>query len=631
MKTASLSRTTGWAALCLLALLLSLETTARAQGGPGDHESHHPEAAGGPTDPDTEAPGGARSPAGGGGMAGMGDMEQMMERMGVPPPRELYPEMMRLEGLTPERQRELLRRAQERRADGSARLGVGLESLDQALRSADRTALIEALAEARAGLDELESGLATERALEAGEEPRKVALDWFREEMRLETSQTVTDSAGPFGLGWFHAFVMTLLVVFAGVMILMYFHKMRRAGALLAELAQGSDASPAPPAPAAPPGPPERTSASAPPERASAFDALRETGSCGGCKNPCATRVRVAHIVDETPGVKTFRFTPLDGGPLPFEYLPGQFLNVIVPANGDTAETTKRSYTIASSPTQTAYCEITVKRESNGLVSRHLHDTLHAGDELRIAAPYGRFTFTGEEAGSIVLIGCGVGITPLMSVIRYLTDRSWPGEITLFFGFRTPDEFVFRDELERLEKRHPNLRVVPTVSRPDGAPWSGHTGRIGPDLVREVLPDIAERLVHLCGPKPMMDATRDFLLELGVPRERIRFESFGPAVPPPKPGRLAAVDAARAPTVEFVRSQKSAPLPAELTILDVADSIGVEIEWSCRSGTCGSCAVKLVSGQVTMEVDDGLDDEDREAGLILTCQAHATADVAVEA
>lgn len=341
--------------------------------------------------------------------------------------------------------------------------------------------------------------------------------------------------------------------------------------------------------------------------------------------------MRVAHIFDETPAVKTFRLVPLDGGPLPFEFLPGQFLNVVVPADGNSGATTKRSYTIASSPTQAAYCEITVKREPEGLVSRHLHDTLHPGDELRIAAPYGRFTFTGEEADSIVLIGCGVGITPLMSAIRYLTDRSWPGEITLFFGFRSPADFIFRDELARLEERHPNLRVIPTMSRPDGAEWSGRTGRIGPELVREIVPDIADRLVHLCGPKPMMDATRDFLLELGVARDRIRFESFGPAVPPPTPARLAEVDASRAPTVEFVRSQKSAPLPAELTILDVADAIGVDIEWSCRSGTCGSCAVKLVSGEVTMEVDDGLDDEDREAGMILACQAHATADVAVEA
>jgi len=452
--------------------------------------------------------------------------------------------------------------------------------------------------------------------------------------MRLG-STSPPETAGPFGLGWFHAFVMALLTAFAAAMILMYFHKMRRASALLAELARGDRSPTTPPTAAAkapaPTSLPRAASSSGPLNSASLFEALRKTGSCGGCKNPCATRVRVAHIFDETPEVKTFRLAPLDGGPLPFEYLPGQFLNVIVPAGENSDGTTKRSYTIASSPTQAAYCEITVKREPEGLISRHLHETLHPGDELRVAAPYGRFTFTGEEADSIVLIGCGVGVTPLMSVIRYLADRSWPGEISLFFGSRTPADFIFRDELVRLEQRYPNLLVVPTISRPDGAEWSGRTGRIGPELVREVVPDIADRLVHLCGPKPMMDGTRNFLLELGVPRERIRFESFGPAVPPPTPARLAEVDAARAPTVEFVRSQKSAPLPAELTILDLADSIGVEIEWSCRSGTCGSCAVKLVSGEVTMEVEDGLDDEDREAGMILACQAHATENVAVEA
>lgn len=153
MRHASpLRRGAGWAALCVLALLLVQGTGARAQGGPDEHESHHPPPGGAPAAP-AEAAGGGMSPMGGGGMA---DMERMMERMGVPPPRELYPEMMRLEELTPERRQDLLLRAQQRRAHGSARLSAGLESLDGAMREKDRAALFEALAEARAGLDELE-------------------------------------------------------------------------------------------------------------------------------------------------------------------------------------------------------------------------------------------------------------------------------------------------------------------------------------------------------------------------------------------------------------------------------------------------------------------------------------------
>ena len=617
----------------VLALCLGTAVQARAQPGPGssEHEGHHPE----------KGPPSAAGEKAAGGMSGMGKgggMEGMMERMGVPPPRELYPEMMRLEDLETDRKNDLLDRARDRRRQGSSRLTGALEDLDRARIESDRSALFEALGEARAGLDELESGLATEQALQAGQEPRKIALDWFRQEMNLSTPSQ-TEQAGPFGMGWFHAFVMALLTAFAATMIAMYFYKMRRAADLISALGgTGDDQRDVVPvqAPVTPPpvvAIPKATPAAetSPTSNALLFEALRKTGSCGGCKNPCATRVRVAQIIQETPNVKTFRLAPMDGGPLPFEYLPGQFLNVIVASGESDGALTKRSYTIASSPTQSNYCEITVKREAEGQVSRHLHDSVAEGDELRIAAPYGRFTFTGQESDSIVLIGCGVGITPLMSSIRYLTDRSWPGEIVLFCGFRSPADFIFRDELVYLERRHPNLKIYPTVSGDAEPAWIGRTGRIDAAMVREHVPDIQDRLVHICGPKPMMDATKDFLLELGVPRKRIRFESFGLSTPPPSPAPPEKAPEIGAPTVEFLRSKKSAALPSHFTILDAAETVDVEIEWSCRSGTCGSCTVKLLSGDVEMETDDGLDEEDRAAGLVLACQARSKANVVVEA
>jgi len=134
---------------------------------------------------------------------------------------------------------------------------------------------------------------------------------------------------------------------------------------------------------------------------------------------------------------------------LPFDVLPGQFLQVeVTPESGKTA---RRSYTIASSPTQRAYVELTVKREEQGAVSKYLHDQLTVGDLLKVAGPFGEFTFTGTDAESIVLIAGGVGITPMMSVLRYLTDIAWPGQIFFLYGARSTEEFVFRDELERLE------------------------------------------------------------------------------------------------------------------------------------------------------------------------------------
>jgi ferredoxin-NADP reductase len=362
-------------------------------------------------------------------------------------------------------------------------------------------------------------------------------------------------------------------------------------------------------------------------------------------------KLRVLRTFDETPEVRTFRLEYPDGASLPFVYLPGQFLDLTVTIDG---KPVKRSYSIASSPTERDYFEITVKREPFGLMSGYLHERVKEGGELDIAAPAGRFTFTGTEANSIVLIGGGVGITPLMSVIRYLTAHGWPGEIVLLYSFRQPQDFIFHEELEYLQRRNPNLRVIAAVTRRGQTPWIGLEGRFTKEIIAYSLPKIATYRVHLCGPPPMMEAIRGMLLELGVPKDQIKTEAFGtdqrkPASAARPVTGIAAIDApstaarrvngiqpavasgAKIPTVTFTRSGKSAPMPPGTVLLEVAESADVNIDYSCRVGTCGTCKTKLVSGRVTMEVEEGLEPGEKELGWILACQAKATADIAVEA
>ena len=152
-----------------------------------------------------------------------------------------------------------------------------------------------------------------------------------------------------------------------------------------------------------------------------------------------------------THNVKTFRFRAADGGEVPFDYRPGQFLTLHLAPRGAPI---KRSYTIASTPTWRDRVEITVKREERGIVSRWLHEALQTGDEVKIEAPAGSFVFTGQEAERVLLIGGGVGITPMMSVVRYLTDTSWPGTTRVVLGFQAARDFIFRDELGALAARN---------------------------------------------------------------------------------------------------------------------------------------------------------------------------------
>ena len=337
-------------------------------------------------------------------------------------------------------------------------------------------------------------------------------------------------------------------------------------------------------------------------------------------------RLTLAEIEEVTHNVKTFRFRSPNREEIPFTYLPGQFLTLHIAPRGIP---TKRSYTIASTPTWRDRIEITVKREEHGLVSRWLHDELQIGDEIQIEAPNGTFCFTGTQAGSVVLIGAGVGITPMMSVARYLTETRWPGKVYLILGFSAPRDFIFRNEIAGLQSRNANLSVTVIMSRPEDEPWSGAVGHIDGALLASAVPDIASRRAHICGPPPMMDVVKAALVALGVPEVKIKTEAFGTVKRNPTAKGAASTEVTG--KVIFHASDVTAAVPIDATILDAADGAGVFIDNACRSGTCGSCRVKLISGTVSMAVEDALTEQDKAEGYILTCQAKIRGDVKVDA
>ncbi len=605
-------------------IFLATASLLFGQVSPEEHARHHPGQVA-PSPGASPAPGGTLPPFGPGKMGPpsgvMEGMGEMMKGMGGTPPKQLYPTLMSLPTLSAEQRKQVEQKADERIRGGNSLMVEAVDALAGSAASQDYAAMHEATVKLHEGMTQLESGIAARRALAEGRAPPEVALEWFRREMNLPIS-AAPPSVGLLGNMQFHIVVITILGAFAAVMIFMYFYKMRRAAHLLQALTGGEPSTPL--TRSAIPAPATAIVAAPPPATAAPVTAAKKWSG----------KLRVGRIFQETPDVKTFRLMNPLGGPLPFTYLPGQFITVALAPDG---QAVKRSYTIASSPTQHDYAEIAVKHEDEGIVSGFLHNHVKEGDLLDFSGPSGFFTFTGRECKCILLIGGGVGITPLMSVLRYLTDRSWPGDIFLLYCIKTPRDIIFREELDYLQRRHPNLRVAITVSRPEGTDWKGPTGRITKELIVQTVPDVASRYVHICGPVPMMEVAKKMLIELGVPSERMKTEAFGPALGKPEP-ILPTVPTApllgseiSLPTVTFSVSDKSAPLPPDKVILDVADEIGVEIDNSCRVGTCGTCRVKLLSGQVTMAVEDGLEPGDKERGMILACQAKATANVEVEA
>ena len=182
------------------------------------------------------------------------------------------------------------------------------------------------------------------------------------------------------------------------------------------------------------------------------------------------------------------------------------------------------------------------------------------------------------------------------------------------------------------------------MTQAEGTSWMGPQGRFTPQLINNFVPDISSKEIHICGPQPMMDGTISMLTELGVPRNLIQLEAFGAAPaakkasPPPIPPSQTssapsapALSSQTAFTTQFSSSGKTAQMSTDETVLEAAEAVDVEIDNSCRAGSCGSCMVKLLSGEVAMEVDDALEEEDKAQGYILACQAIPTTNIVVEA
>lgn len=514
-------------------------------------------------------------------------------------PGTTVPRLLTGQRLSQQDRSELETRADYNVMGGRARIVDGLRRLADA-GEGDPQAVEASLAEVHQGVREVSKGLALRRALSAPETASERGLEWVREDLGLRPSPAPPQPES--GIGLFHAAVMAILIAFAGAMLWMYFFKMRRAAALLSTLEA-----------AAPP--PGRRPVEQPPRSSSWRGDLR-----------------VAAVFKETEGVKTFRLCEPEGKRIPFDFLPGQFLTLrVTPKN----KTVQRSYTIASSPSQRDYVEITVKRDERGVVSRFLHDHVAEGDALTLAAaPSGRFTFTGQEADAILLIAGGVGITPMMSIVRYLADWAWRGSVHLVACCRREHDLIFAGELAGIAQRHPNFRLTTVVSDP-GPDWDGPRGRLTREMLLEHVPDVAKRRVHLCGPPPMMDAVSAILLEAGVPKAEIHTEKFGPVRRRAREageseGASKKTGVKHLPMVSFRASGKKAALAPDSTILDAAESVGIDIDNSCRVGTCGTCMVRLLEGKVTMAVEDGLHPDDKADGFVLACQACAQADVVVD-
>lgn len=338
-----------------------------------------------------------------------------------------------------------------------------------------------------------------------------------------------------------------------------------------------------------------------------------------------ARSMRVASVVELTPDAVSIRLEDIAGAPV--EFLPGQFLTLLVPIDGHIY---RRAYSICSPSSDRAGVTIAVKRVLGGVVSTWLCERTRVGETFAVLGPSGSFTvdLDPDRARTLVLVAGGSGITPILSIARSVLEAEPKARIVLVFANRGAGDVMFRADIGELASAHPGrLFVQHVLESPAGA--GELCGQLtGENLAAalEIVPiDVADATWYVCGPEPMMAAVRAELWARGVDPERIRQERFASpsaATAGPETHHEVRVHAAGR-VYQLSASSRS-------TVLEAAVAAGVPLPYSCTVGGCGSCRVRLIAGHVDMDGPNCLLEREREAGYVLACVARPCASLEIE-
>jgi ring-1,2-phenylacetyl-CoA epoxidase subunit PaaE len=298
-----------------------------------------------------------------------------------------------------------------------------------------------------------------------------------------------------------------------------------------------------------------------------------------------------------------------------FDFQPGQYVELSIELN---SKIERRSYSICSGKNENL--AIAVKKVPNGIVSSWLNENLTVGTFLQVSTPRGNFILK-DEMHHVVGIASGSGITPIISIAKHLSERNMPME--LLYGNKNKASIMFSDQLVKLK----NLKLTHFLSEEKSE--ESIFGRINKEnltsYIKSNLSILKVDAFFLCGPEEMIITVKDTLLFFGVSEQKIHFELFTPpkllneSVEKQKndfvgdSNVIVAIDGERE---QFTLNAKGK------TILEAAESEGMDLPYSCRGGVCSSCKAKVIKGLTSMDNNFTLTDKEIEDGYILTCQAH---------
>lgn len=331
----------------------------------------------------------------------------------------------------------------------------------------------------------------------------------------------------------------------------------------------------------------------------------------------------VTTVVPESSVVTSYYLRPKQGACDDFS--PGQFLTL--KASIDATEQI-RTYTVSSQPGAESY-RISIKRD--GLFSSYMTDSVVAGSILKARAPSGNFHLRQQVSGPLVFVAAGIGITPMLSMIRFCLDealrRRQPRQMVLIAGARNAQQRAFYKELQALQSVAAGaLSVYWCLSDPESKLKCGYdfdfVGRINSDILGQCLPSSTEG-AYLCGPSAFMQSAYDALLSYGISDKQVSAEAFGPSSLKRQSRRFNKASPIEASVLTVVNNKGKVVLEQgwadkDGSLLEFVEDHGVQADFACRSGQCGACAAALVTGGVVYSQEASAN---IQAGQVLLCSA----------
>ncbi len=347
-------------------------------------------------------------------------------------------------------------------------------------------------------------------------------------------------------------------------------------------------------------------------------------------------KFRVEKKIQEGGDICSFYLVPHSGRGLP-PFKPGQYLTFQLKMDGQDKPLT-RCYSLSDCSANPDYYRVSIKRVPPppnqpdvppGKSSNFFHDKVNEGDILDVKAPSGNFYLDMTKNTPVVLIGGGVGLTPVLSMLNAICESGSKREVWFFYGVRFGAEHVMKEHLERIAQEYDNVHLRVCYSEALDADELGKDyqvdGWVSVDLFKKELPSNNYDFL-ICGPPPMMNAITADLKAWGVPEKQIHFEAFGPASVKKKPEPKAD---AKTYQVSFSKSGKTLTWDGkDGSLLEFAENNDIVLDSGCRAGNCGTCVSAIIEGDVEYMNEPGAMPE---AGSCLTCVSVPKSDLTLEA